>query len=135
MANNTDPRFLLALGQFEKALSRLHELLPLDETPIVRDALIQRFEFTFETAWKAAYRWLRARGADVAEEAFAVLPRAFANRLVTDEGAWNLMRKMRNLTSHTYHEPYAVQVAAFVRGDGARLFDDLARTLKARADE
>ena len=135
MAGPTDARFLLALGQFEKALQRLQELLPLDETSIVRDALIQRFEFTFETAWKAAYRWLRARGADVNEEAFAVLPRAFANRLVTDEGAWNQLRKMRNLTSHTYHEPYAVQVAAFVRADGVRLFTELAQTLKARADE
>lgn len=130
-----EARFLLALEQYEKALMRLHEVLQLDETPIVRDALIQRFEFTFETAWKAAFRWLRARGADVAEEAFAVLPRAFANRLLSDEGAWNQLRKMRNLTSHTYHEPYAVQVAAFVRSDAVRLFDELANTLRARADE
>lgn len=130
-----DHRFTLALGQYEKALSRLHEVLQLDETPVVRDALIQRFEFTFETAWKAAFRWLRARGADVAEEAFAVLPRAFANRLITDEGAWNQLRKMRNLTSHTYHEPYAVEVAAFVRQDGVRLFDHLLAVLQARADE
>lgn len=130
-----DHRFSLALAQFENALARLHELLPLDETPVVRDALIQRFEFTFETAWKAAYRWLRARGADVAEEAFAVLPRAFANRLIADEGGWNQMRKMRNLTSHTYHEPLAVEVAAFVRGDGVRLFDSLAAVLRTRADE
>ena len=42
---------------------------------------------------------------------------------------------LRNLTSHTYHEPYAVDVAAFVRNDGVRLFDDLLATLKARADE
>lgn len=130
-----DARFLLALEQFDKALARLDELLPLDETAIVRDALIQRFEFTFETAWKAAYRWLRARGADVAEEAFAVLPRAFANRLIADEGAWNRLRKMRNLTSHTYHEPYAVEVAAFVRAEGVRLFHELLATLRARADE
>ena len=131
----TDTRFQLALDQFAKALARLHEVLLLDETGVVRDALIQRFEFTFETAWKSAYRWLRARGADVSEEAFAVLPRAFANRLVSDEGAWNQMRKMRNLTSHTYHEPLAVEVAAFVRQDGVRLFDDLLTTLQARADE
>lgn len=130
-----DARFMLALGQFEKALGRLQDVMALDETDIVRDALIQRFEFTFETAWKAAYRWLRARGADVAEEAFAVLPRAFANRLVTDEGAWNQMRKMRNLTSHTYHEPHALQVAAFVRQEGLRLFGELLATLQARADE
>ena len=131
----SNTRFVLALDPFSKALTRLHEVLPMSETSIVRDALIQRFEFTFETAWKAAYRWLRARGADVSEEAFAVLPRAFANRLLADEGAWNQLRKMRNLTSHTYHEPFAVEVAAFVRQDGVRLFDELLVTLRARADE
>ena len=130
-----EPRFALALERYEKALARLHELLPLAETSIVRDALIQRFEFTFEAAWRAAYRWLRARGADVAEEAFAVLPRAFANKLIADEGAWNEMRRMRNLTSHTYQEATAVAVAAFVRGPGAQCFDNLLATLKARADE
>jgi nucleotidyltransferase substrate binding protein (TIGR01987 family) len=131
----TEPRFALALGQFEKALARLHEILVMPEDTVVRDALIQRFEFTFEAAWRAAYRWLRARGADVSEEAFAVLPRAFANRLITDEAAWSELRKKRNQTSHTYQEALAVEVAAFVRGDGVRCFNELLATLRARADE
>lgn len=130
-----DARFLLALGLFEKALARLHEVVDMSENAVVRDALIQRFEFTFETGWRAAYRWLRARGADVNEEAFAVLPRAFANRLVTDEGAWYELRKKRNLTSHTYNEALAIEVAAFVRGTALRCFDELLATLQARADE
>jgi nucleotidyltransferase substrate binding protein (TIGR01987 family) len=130
-----EPRFAIALDQFDKALTRLHEVLALAETTIVRDALIQRFEFTFEAAWRAAHRWLRARGADVAEEAFAVLPRAFANGLIQAEGDWNELRKMRNQTSHTYREQLAIEVAAFVRGTGVRCFDELLATLKARAAE
>ncbi len=130
-----DARFLLALGQFEKALARLHEIVALPENEIVRDALIQRFEFTFEAAWRAAYRWLRARGSDVAEEAFAVLPRAFANRLIADEGAWNELRKKRNLRSHTYNQALAVEVAAFVRATGLRCFEQLLASLQARAEE
>lgn len=130
-----DDRFRLALSRFDSALARLHEVLALSETTIVRDALIQRFEFTFEAGWRAAYRWLRARGADVAEEAFAVLPRAFANRLVADEAGWAEMRRKRNLTSHTYQEQLAIEVAAFVRSTGVRLLDELAAALKARADE
>lgn len=131
----TDDRFRLALGRFESALARLHEVLAMSETTIVRDALIQRFEFTFEAGWRAAYRWLRARGADVAEEAFAVLPRAHTNRLLTDEAAWAEMRRRRDQTSHTYQEQLAIEVAAFVRTTGVRLLDELLATLKARADE
>lgn len=131
----TDRRFELALASFEKALSRLHEVLAENETEIVRDALIQRFEFTFETGWKAMYRWLLARGAAVNEEAFAVLPRAFANQLITDDAGWTELRKKRNLTAHTYKEELAVEVAALVRAEGVQLFDALLRTLKTRADE
>jgi nucleotidyltransferase substrate binding protein (TIGR01987 family) len=130
-----DARFLLALGQFDKALSRLREVVALPESEVVRDALIQRFEFTFEAGWRAAYRWLRAQGADVPEEAFAVLPRAFVNRLLANEGEWNEMRKKRNLTSHTYNQALAVEVAGFVRAAGLRCFEDLLATLKARVDE
>lgn len=130
-----DARFVLALTQFQKALARLHEVLALSETEVVRDALIQRFEFTFEAAWRACWRWLRARGADAAEEAFAVLPRAHANRLIIDEAAWAELRRKRNLTSHTYQEQTAIEVAAFVRSTGVRCFDELAATLQARADE
>ena len=128
-------RFELALRDFESALSRLHEALALDETEIVRDALIKRFEFAFETSWKAMQRWLAARGVQVDAEAFAVLRRAFANSLVTDEGLWNDMRKYRKLTSHTYREKLAVEVAAFIRMRAIGAFDGALATLRARAEE
>ena len=41
-----------------QALASLKALLPLDVTPVVRDAAIQRFEYTFEAVWKAAQRYL-----------------------------------------------------------------------------
>lgn len=127
-------RFALALGHFEKALDRLNEVLtePL-ETTIVRDALIQRFEFTFEAAWKAMYRWLRARGNDVDEEAAAVIPEAFARRLIADEKGWGQMRKFRNKTSHAYDEAIAIEVAAFVRQSSLPLFSAVLATLRERS--
>ena len=128
-------RFELALRDFESALSRLHEALGLDQTEIVRDALIKRFEFTFETSWKAMHRWLAARGVQVDAEAFAVLKRAFANSLVQDEGLWNDVRRYRNLTSHTYREKLAAEVATFIRTDAVDAFDGALATLRARAEE
>lgn len=43
-------RFAQQRGHFERALAPLAEALAPDETEIVRDAIIQRFEFTFEMA-------------------------------------------------------------------------------------
>ncbi|MDE2594631.1 MAG: HI0074 family nucleotidyltransferase substrate-binding subunit [Burkholderiales bacterium] len=130
-----DDRLKLALDHFDRAHARLMEALAQPEDDFMRDAVIQRFEFTFEAGWKAAYRWLRIRGVDVDEDAYSVIPEAFKRRVISDEAVWGQMRKFRNLTSHTYNEITAIQVAAFVRQDGARVLGDLLMVLKARADE
>jgi nucleotidyltransferase substrate binding protein (TIGR01987 family) len=129
-------RFVLALNHFEKALGRLKEVLAEPtETSIVRDSIIQRFEFTFESSWKAMYRWLRARGNDLDEEAASTIPAAFARRLIESEKGWGDMRKFRNKTSHTYDETLAIEVAAFVRHEAVPLFDALLQNLKERGLE
>lgn len=128
----SDERFTLALNHFERALTRLHEVLAQPENEFIRDATIQRFEFTFEAAWKAMYRWLRARGVDVDEDAYSAIPEAFKRRLITDEKRWGDMRRYRNLTSHTYNLPLAIEVAAFVRADAALTLDALLQALRER---
>ena len=128
----SNERFMLACEHFEKALSRLKESLAQPEDDFMRDSVIQRFEFTFETAWKAMYRWLRARGNDIDEEAAAVIPEAFARRLIVDETGWGQLRRFGNKTSHTYDESKAIEVAAFVRADAVLLFDALLIVLKER---
>ncbi len=130
-----DQRFALALKHFEQALERLREVVALPEDDIVRDSMIKRFEFSFEAGWKAAYRWLRARGIDADEAAYAVIPLAFKHRLIVDEAGWGAMRKARNQTAHTYDQDLARQVAAFARGSALVLLGDLMTVLKERADE
>ena len=58
MMGAVQPR-ISVLGQ---ALTRLDEALDQAEDPIVRDACIQRFEFTFEMAWKAVQAQAMAEG-------------------------------------------------------------------------
>lgn len=116
--------------QFERALDRLHEVLAENETGIVRDALIQRFEFTFEMAWRCLHRFLASKGERVAQQAWAVLPLAFQSQLIDDAELWDKLREYRKLTSHTYKESLAIEVAAFVRSSAIGAFDRLAQRLK-----
>lgn len=127
---SADDRLFLAMSQFESALRRLQDALAQPENEFIRDAVIQRFEFTFEMAWKAMYRWLRARDISVEEGAYSVIPQAFRLGLLTDERQWGSMRLHRNKTSHTYNEPVALEVAAFVRGEAVALFEALLTRLK-----
>ncbi len=124
-------RFELALSQFEKALTRLHEAVEADETPMVRDALIQRFEFTYELAWKSMFYWLRDQGEQVKEMVRPVLQAAFRCELIGDADVWEKIKDSRNETSHTYNEAKAIEVSSFVRTSALHEFDALLARLKA----
>ena len=77
-------RFELMRSQFELALSRLHEALEQDETELIRDALIQRFEFTYELGWKCMFYWLRAQKEKVPEVVRPVIQAAYRAELIAD---------------------------------------------------
>ena len=102
MADGPPPRVLL----FERALDRLEEALARPDDPIVRDACIQRFEFTFEMAWKTVQGYARAEGIECASprECFRV---GFRLGLLDRDAKWPAMVEDRNRTSHTYDEESA----------------------------
>ena len=126
----SDLRFEQQREHFEAALARLREALLADESDIVRDALIKRFEFTFEMAWRTLFRFLVGKGERVAQQTWAVLPLAFQSLLIEDAELWDQIRKYRNLTSHTYDQAKAVEVAAFVRSTAVGAFESLLARLR-----
>ena len=96
--------FLKAMDAFEQVL--LTNVVP---PAIQRDAAIQRFEFTFELAWKALKDLYYEKGIDL-NSPKDVFRHAFASSDIQDEKIWLEMLKDRNLTSHTYNEPLACEV-------------------------
>ena len=100
-------------GNFDEGLAR-HGAEPTDEQ--LRDGLIQRFEFTYDLTHKMLRRVLEEGAANPEEidrMSFPTLIRtAFEQGLLaSDWSAWRLWREMRNITSHTYDEAKARQVA------------------------
>lgn len=96
-------------GSFEQALQQLRIALTEEPNDIVRDAAIQRFEFTVELAWKAIQQRLRAEGV-ICRSPKECLKEAFAFGLVQDDPLWIGMMDDRNLTSHTYNKTMAKDV-------------------------
>ncbi len=123
-------RFDLVRGQFERALDRLHDALDQNETDFMRDAIIQRFEFTYELGWKSMFYWLRAQKEDVKEIVRPVIQAGFRAGLIADADLWEKIKDYRDETSHTYDEKKAIEVAAFVRAEAVRAFDALRAKLK-----
>ncbi|MGD9155262.1 MAG: nucleotidyltransferase substrate binding protein [Bacillota bacterium] len=100
---------------FAKALDRLREAVEEYKKPdagdVIRDGMIQRFEFTYELAWKTTKEYLEDMGLVDRNSPKAVIREAFAQKLITNEPVWLLMINDRNQTSHVYKEEIAVEIA------------------------
>lgn len=105
-----------ALTSLRRGLARWQAAGEQDEE--LRDACIQRFEYTFELCWKMLARRLERDLADaqsVDAMSFRDLIRMGGERaLVRDVAAWMVFRDKRNTTSHTYNAAKAADVAAVI---------------------
>lgn len=123
-----------ALSQLEIAL-QARAKKPNDA--LIRDAVIQRFEFTYELSVRMLRRYLKhiaASDDEVNELTFRELIRR-ANEVGLLQGGvpeWAEFRQARTDTVHTYNELRAAEVAAAAK-EFAReahvLFDNLSRRL------
>jgi nucleotidyltransferase substrate binding protein (TIGR01987 family) len=101
----------LILTPFEKALKSLEYVLQQSKTDIVRDATIQRFEYTYDLAWKMIKRHLEWSGSSTDSLTRRDLFREAATAgLIKDAEAWFEYHEARNKTSHTYNESTAEEV-------------------------
>jgi nucleotidyltransferase substrate binding protein (TIGR01987 family) len=97
----------------KQALNALQEVLAMPYSPIVRDAAIQRFEFTFEAIWKLTQLYLREKEGLEINSPKSVLRNCLQVGLLATESQVALALKMaddRNLTVHTYNEKLATQI-------------------------
>ena len=97
------------------AVKTLEEALAEPYTVFMRDAIIQRFEYTYELAWKLIKRALEIEDADAEEDMLTkkdLFRKAAEAGLITDPEVWFEYHKARNLTSHAYDEVKADQVYA-----------------------
>lgn len=132
----------LDFSPLARAIARLEEGLHRYEQNIddgqIRDGLIQRFEFTYDLAHKMLRRALEAAAANPEEidrMSFPALIRTGGEQgLVASEWSqWRLWREMRNITSHTYDEAKALQVAAEIPGFLSEAKELLCRLVSAAA--
>ncbi len=80
----------------------------------VRDAIIQRFEYTYEAAWKVIKSVLSYQGVELRHPK-EIFSEAYASGWVVNQEHWEAMIEDRNLTTHTYKLRTAETVYASIR--------------------
>jgi len=99
------------LQEYRKAVTKLKEALDEDiSNSLLYDGVIQRFEFTYELAWKLMRLYLEYEGTATVASPRAAFKEAFAAGILADGDVWIDMINARNLTVHTYNEQMAKEI-------------------------
>ena len=99
-------RLRLKFEDAARAKRTLEEILQEPFSVIIRDAAIQRFEFTFEALWKFLKEYLREKEGIICNSPKSCFREIFSLGLLNEEEVIGFleMTDVRNLTSHTYKE-------------------------------
>lgn len=117
-----------AVGAFREAIQDLSN--PKYRKDYMRDAVIQRFEFSFELAWKSIQRFLQLNQRPVINNIKDILREAGKLQLIDSVEAWFEFQRARNITSHAYGERVAeeiVQIAVRFLPEVEKLIESLDR--------
>lgn len=116
---------ILELSSFDSALKSLTRALEYakerfeiaevstTEEEMIKAAITQNFEFTYELCWKFMKRWLELNltpgmlsGASRKE----LFRYALEQNLITDFSKWAKYHELRNITAHTYNVEVADEI-------------------------
>jgi len=95
-----------------KALKTLDEALSAEYSVFIRDAAIQRFEYTTEAIWKCLQTYLKEHEGIPCASPKACLREAKKVKILNEEEVILALEMIddRNLASHTYHEEVANKI-------------------------
>ena len=87
------------------ATNRLKEALNEEESDLIIDGVLHRYEFTFELAWKTLKDYLEYLGVTInTGSPREVIKESYAHDLIPDGETWIKMMLARNSLSHLYDE-------------------------------
>ena len=113
--SNKDIRWQQRFANYQKALDKLREVVEGSDTTelsdLEKEGMIQRFEYSYELAWKTLQDYLRNAGYPDIAGPKDVISQAYKDGIITDGESWKKMKLSRELTSHTYNSETAEEIA------------------------
>lgn len=137
MSQNPDTRWKQRFQNFDRAFVLLRDALengPDTLNQLEKEGVIQRFEFSFELAWKTLKDFMEQDGFVFATiTPRQVLKDAFAAKILPDGQVWIDMLDHRNLLSHTYDLAKFEEAVKALHERYLGAFDQLHEFLQAEA--
>ncbi|WP_339706701.1 nucleotidyltransferase substrate binding protein [Algoriphagus aquimarinus] len=144
--SNQDIRWKQRFKNYEKAFRKLEEAVIRIKTDffedgaiaenkfkagddILKEGLIQRFEYTHELAWNVMKDFLMESGTPELYGSKDSIREAFKVGLIDNGKIWMDMISSRNRTSHTYNEEVANEIFSMVINEYYPAFLDFKKTM------
>ncbi len=122
---------------FERAFMLLREALEMDAgklSDLEKEGVVQRFEYTYELAWKTLKDYLECSGVSLDEiTPKRVVKQAFAAGIIEDGQTWIDMLEHRNLMSHAYDKDKFEAAVSAIRARYLKAFGQAFQFLKGKA--
>ncbi|MEA3369472.1 MAG: HI0074 family nucleotidyltransferase substrate-binding subunit [Candidatus Ratteibacteria bacterium] len=111
-------RLKLKYKDAQKALDTLKKIFDEPFSIIIRDAAIQRFEYSFEAFWKFIKEYLKEKEGVIGNSPKTCFREIFSLGYSTEDETVELqeMTDRRNDTSHTYKEEVAQKIYKGIKG-------------------
>jgi nucleotidyltransferase substrate binding protein (TIGR01987 family) len=124
---------------YEKAFILLDQRVAIlkndPKNEIVKAAVIQTFEFTFELAWKLIKSFLSYKGIEALPLPRDIIKLGFQNGLLKNGQVWLDALDSRNRTSHTYNGDFATNLSHNIATVFLPAFEELYFIIKKDNDQ
>ena len=146
-----DIRWEQRFANFNKALRKLTQAInyirhnfadedkPIDNSDlgyvldeIIKEGLIQRFEYTHELAWNVMKDYAVYQGNATVGGSRDAIREAFQLQLISNGKIWMDMIGSRNRTSHTYNETTADEIYVKILNDYYPAFLEFQKNMEAK---
>lgn len=151
MTPENDMRWEQRFSSYNKALKKLTEAVNLLQEDfaendiefdikstdkvleeVVKEGLIQRFEYTFEVAWNVMKDYAVFQGNAEIGGSRDAIRFAFASNLITNGDGWMDMLKSRVKTSHIYNEETAHEIYLKIIDEYYTAFLDFQKLMESK---
>lgn len=127
-----DVRWKQRFQNYSKAIHQLKKFIEKGSglNELEKQGLIQAFEYTFELAWNLIKDYYEYQGVSNLQGSRDAFRLAYNRGLISKGETWMKMIESRTMTSHTYNEEIADEIAKAVLEEYFLLFSDLFQTME-----
>ena len=99
---------------------------------LIKEGLIQRFEYTHELAWNVMKDYALFQGNSTIGGSRDATREAYKLQIIENADVWMDMIQSRNKTSHTYNEEIANEIYDKIIHEYSQLFLDFQKTMEEK---